>query len=429
MTIALLGILFAILVIVGMPVSFAIGVAAMFGTLVLPDVDNATIVQRMLTAINTFPLLAVIFFIFAGQLMAKGGVASRLVRFAEVLVGGLPGALAHIVIVSSMFFGGVTGSAVAEVSSIGSIMIPAMERDGYTRRFATAIVLTSATMGPIIPPSIGMIVFAHVAGNVSIAALFLAGIVPGILIGLSLMVAAFIHGRLYHKKSAPQLTGREKVHRLFDGIAGLMTIVIILGGIVSGVFTATEAGAAASVYAFILTVFIYKEIKLRDLPEIMWECCVTNAVVMMLIATSSIYSWILTYERLPQFLADNVFNVIDSRFQFLLILNIFLLIVGMLIDMTPALIMLVPILLPLAQKFGIDLIHLGLVVIVNLSFGLITPPVGTALFVGVKIAGIAMDKVIPPMLPLLACMIAVLLFVTYFPEVFMWIQRGAGFAK
>ena len=429
MTIALLGILFAILVIVGMPVSFAIGVAAMFGTLVLPDVDNATIVQRMLTAINTFPLLAVIFFIFAGQLMAKGGVASRLVRFAEVLVGGLPGALAHIVIVSSMFFGGVTGSAVAEVSSIGSIMIPAMERDGYTRRFATAIVLTSATMGPIIPPSIGMIVFAHVAGNVSIAALFLAGIVPGILIGLSLMVAAFIHGRLYHKKSAPQLTGREKVHRLFDGIAGLMTIVIILGGIVSGVFTATEAGAAASVYAFILTVFIYKEIKLRDLPEIMWECCVTNAVVMMLIATSSIYSWILTYERLPQFLADNVFNVIDSRFQFLLILNIFLLIVGMLIDMTPALIMLVPILLPLAQKFGIDLIHLGLVVIVNLSFGLITPPVGTALFVGVKIAGISMDKVIPPMLPLLACMIAVLLFVTYFPEVFMWIPRGAGFAK
>jgi tripartite ATP-independent transporter DctM subunit len=429
MTIALIGVLFAVLVIIGMPVSFAIGVAAMFGTLVLPDVDNATIVQRMLTAINTFPLLAVIFFIFAGQLMAKGGVASRLVRFAEVLVGGLPGALAHIVIVSSMFFGGVTGSAVAEVSSIGSIMIPAMERDGYTRRFATAIVLTSATMGPIIPPSIGMIVFAHVAGNVSIAALFLAGVVPGVLIGLSLMVAAFIHGRLYHQKSAPQLTGREKVHRLFDGIAGLMTIVIILGGIVSGVFTATEAGAAASVYAFVLTVFIYKEIKLRDLPEIMWECCVTNAVVMMLIATSSIYSWILTYERLPQYLADNVFNVIDGRVQFLLILNVFLLIVGMLIDMTPALIMLVPILLPLAQKFGIDLVHLGLVVIVNLSFGLITPPVGTALFVGVKIAGIPMDKVIPPMLPLLACMITVLLFVTYFPEVFMWIPRGAGFVK
>jgi tripartite ATP-independent transporter DctM subunit len=429
MTITLIAVLFALLVAIGMPISFAIGVAAMFGTLVLPDVDNATIVQRMLTSVNTFPLLAVIFFIFAGQLMARGGVAMRLVRLAEVLVGRLPGGLAHIVIVSSMFFGGVTGSAVAEVSSIGSIMIPAMERGGYTRRFATAIVLTSATMGPIIPPSIGMIVFAHVAGNVSIAALFLAGVVPGILIGLSLMIAAFIHGRLYHEHVAPVMPLREKIRRVFDGLAGIMTIVIILGGIVSGIFTATEAGAAASVYAFALTVFVYKEIKLSELPEIMWECCITNAVVMMLIATSSVYSWILTYERLPQLLADNVFNVIDSRFTFLLVLNIFLLIVGMLIDMTPALIMLVPILLPLAQKFGIDFIHLGLVVIVNLSFGLITPPVGTALFVGVKIAKIPMEKVVPTMLPLLACMIAVLLLVTYYPQIFMWVPRGAGFAK
>jgi tripartite ATP-independent transporter DctM subunit len=429
MTIALIGFLFILLVAVGMPISFAIGVAAMFGTLVLPDVDNATIVQRMLTSVNTFPLLAVIFFIFAGQLMARGGVASRLVRLAEVLVGRLPGGLAHIVIVASMFFGGVTGSAVAEVSSIGSIMIPAMERGGYTRRFATSIVLTSATMGPIIPPSIGMIVFAHVAGSVSIAALFLAGVVPGILIGLSLMVAAFVHGRVYHETVSERLTAREKIHRVLDGLAGIMTIVIILGGIVSGIFTATEAGAAASVYAFILTVFVYKEIRLRDLPQIMWECCVTNAVVMMLIATSSVYSWILTYERLPQFLADNVFNVIHGRIEFLFILNVFLLIVGMFIDMTPALIMLVPILLPLAAKFDINLIHLGLIVVVNLSFGLITPPVGTSLFVGVKIANIAMEKVIPTLLPLLACMIAVLMFVTYYPEVFMWVPRLAGFAK
>src|SRR6266478_9500207 len=233
MTIGLIAFLFILLVAVGMPISFAIGVAAMFGTLVLPDVDNATIVQRMLTSVNTFPLLAVIFFIFAGQLMAKGGVASRLVRFAEVLVGRLPGGLAHIVIVASMFFGGVTGSAVAEVSSIGSIMIPAMERDGYTRRFATAIVLTSATMGPIIPPSIGMIVFAHVAGSVSIAALFVAGVIPGVMIGVSLMAASFVHGKLYHRKVLPQLSQREKVRRVFDGMAGAFTMVIILGGILS----------------------------------------------------------------------------------------------------------------------------------------------------------------------------------------------------
>ena len=193
-----------------MPISFAVGVSTVFATLLLPGVDNATIVQRMLTGINTFPLLAVIFFVFAGTLMARGGIARRLVLMAEVLVGWLPGSLAQIVCVASMFFGGVTGSAVAEVSSIGAMMIPAMEKDGYSRRFATAIVLTAATMGPIIPPSIGMIVFAHVAGNVSIAALFLAGVIPGVMIGLSLMIASFIHGKLYHQKTLPKLrTARE----------------------------------------------------------------------------------------------------------------------------------------------------------------------------------------------------------------------------
>ena len=250
--------------------------------------------------------------------MARGGIARRLVLMAEVLVGWLPGSLAQIVCVASMFFGGVTGSAVAEVSSIGGMMIPAMEKDGYSRRFATAIVLTAATMGPIIPPSIGMIVFAHVAGYVSIAALFLAGVVPGVLIGLSLMVASFVHGKLYHQKTLPKLPRREKIRRVIDGMAGVFTMVIILGGIISGVFTATEAGAAASVYALILTVFVYREIKLSELPEILWECCLTNAVVMMLIATCSVFAWILTYENLPTLLAENFFNLIHSKWAFLL---------------------------------------------------------------------------------------------------------------
>src|SRR5207302_3523320 len=292
----------------GVPISFSVGIASVVATLLLPGVANATIVQRMLTSLNTFPLLAVIFFVFAGTLMARGGVAIRLVRMAEVLVGWLPGSLAQIVVVASMFFGGVTGSAVAEVSSIGAMMIPAMEKDGYSRRFATAIVLTAATMGPIIPPSIGMIVFAHVAGNVSIAALFLAGVIPGVMIGLSLMIASFIHGKLYHRKVLPQLERWEKIRRVIDGTAGVFTMVIILGGIISGVFTATEAGAAAAVYALLLTVFIYKEIKFSELPGIIWDCCVTNAVVMMLIATSSVFSWILSYENLPTMLAENFFN-------------------------------------------------------------------------------------------------------------------------
>jgi tripartite ATP-independent transporter DctM subunit len=428
-TLSILGMVFVGLTAIGVPISFSVGVASVVATLLLPGVDNATIVQRMLTALNTFPLLAVIFFVFAGTLMARGGVATRLVRMAEVLVGWLPGSLAQIVCVASMFFGGVTGSAVAEVSSIGSMMIPAMVKDGYSRRFATAIVLTAATMGPIIPPSIGMIIFAHVAGSVSIAALFVAGIIPGVLIGLSLMIASFVHGKLHHRKTLPQLPVREKVRRVLDGLAGVFTMVIILGGIITGVFTATEAGAAACVYALALTVFVYKEIKWRDLPEIIWECCLTNAVVMLLIATCSVFSWILTYENLPRMLADNLFNLIPSKWLFLITLNAFLLLVGMFVDMTPALIMLVPILIPLAQKFGIDMVHLGLIMVINLAYGLTTPPVGTALFVAVKVGRVSMDKLIPPLLPLLACMLVVLLFVTYSPELYWWLPRSFGLVK
>jgi tripartite ATP-independent transporter DctM subunit len=429
MTLIILSLSFFALMFLGMPISFAVGVASVIATFLLPNVDNATIVQRMLISLNTFPLLAVIFFVFAGVLMSRGGIARRLVMMAEVLVGWLPGSLAQIVCVASMFFGGVTGSAVAEVSSIGSMMIPAMEKAGYTRRFATAIVLTAATMGPIIPPSIGMIVFAHVAGNVSIAALFLAGVVPGILIGASLMVASFVHGKLYHEVKLPVLTRQEKIRRVLDGMAGVFTIVIILGGIITGVFTATEAGAAASVYALILTVFVYREIKIVELPEILWECCLTNAVVMMLIASCSVFSWILTYENLPTLLAENFFNLIDSKWAFLLILNLFLLVVGMFIDMTPAIIMLVPMLLPLATKFGIDYVHLGLIIVINLAYGLTTPPVGTALFVALKVAKLPMEKIILPLLPLLGCMLVVLLLVTYLPETYAWLPRGLGLMK
>jgi tripartite ATP-independent transporter DctM subunit len=429
MTLVILGLAFILLVTVGLPISFAVGVASVIATFLLPGVDNATIVQRMLTAINTFPLLAVIFFVFAGVLMARGGIARRLVLMAEVLVGWLPGSLAQIVCVASMFFGGVTGSAVAEVSSIGAMMIPAMEKDGYSRRFATAIVLMAATMGPIIPPSIGMIVFAHVAGNVSIAALFLAGVIPGVLIGVSLMAASFVHGKLYHRKELPVIPTRDKIIRVIDGMAGVFTMVIILGGIISGIFTATEAGAAAAVYALVLTVFVYKEIKLSELPEILWECCLTNAVVMMLIATCSVFSWILTYENLPTLLADNFFNLIQSKWAFLLLLNVFLLIVGMFIDMTPALIMLVPMLIPLAMKFDINMVHLGLIMVINLSFGLTTPPVGTALFVALKVGKISMDKLLPPLLPLLACMTVVLILVTYVPAIYDWLPRMLGLMK
>ena len=427
MTVFILVFLFVALMLLGMPIAFAIGIASACAALNVFVVDNITIVQRMLTGINSFPLLAVIFFVFSGVVMAKGGVAQRIVRMAEVVVGRLPGGLAQINVVSSMFFGGVSGSAVADVSSIGRIMINAMVRDGYTKRFATAITLASATMGPIIPPSISMILYAYLAGNVSVAGLLLAGVVPGILIGVGLIAAAFIHGLLYHNTKTPKLTWNEKFRRIADGMAGMFTLVIILVGIISGVFTATEAGAVAALYALFLTMVIYREIKLSDLPDLLWESCLTNAVVMFLIATTSIFTFLITYEKVPAWVADNLLSITDNKVVILLIINVLLLLIGLFIDLAPALIMTVPILLPLADRLDIHPIHLGVIMVINLTFGLITPPVGTSLFVGCRIANISMTEVVKPMLPLLAIMIAALMLVTYFPELFMWLPALFGF--
>lgn len=427
MTVMILVGLFVGLMLLGMPIAFAIGIASACAALTLFVVDNITIVQRMLTGINSFPLLAVIFFVFSGVVMAKGGVASRLVRMAEVLVGRLPGGLAQINVVSSMFFGGVSGSAVADVSSIGRIMINAMVKDGYTKRFATAITLASATMGPIIPPSISMILYAYLAGNVSVAGLLLAGVVPGLMIGGGLIAASFIHGVLYHNTKTPVLSWNEKFRRIIDGMAGMFTLVIILVGIISGVFTATEAGAVAATYALFLTMCIYKEIKIKDLPDLLWETCLTNAVVMFLIATTSIFTFIITYEKVPAWIADNLLSITENKLIILLIINVLLLLIGLFIDLAPALIMMVPILLPLAERLDIHPIHLGIIMVINLTFGLITPPVGTSLFVGCRIANIPMTEVVKPMLPLLAIMVSALMVVTYFPELFMWLPAMFGF--
>ena len=428
MTIFIAIAIFLFLLAINMPISFAIGIGAVISALTLWDVDNTTIVQRMVAAINVFPLLAVIFFIFAGVLMARGGISGRLVRLAEVIVGRIPGGLAHINILSSMFFGGVSGSAVADVSSIGAMMIPAMEKDGYSKPYATAVTLTSAIMGPIIPPSIAMIIFAHVAGSVSIAGLFLAGAIPGVLIGLGLMGVAFVHAKLHHDRVVPSIPLKEKLIRVVDGVAGMMTIVIILGGITSGIFTATEAGAVAAFYALILTVVIYRSIKIRDLPGILYECCIINAVVLFLVATSSVFTWILTYENFPIMVADMLLSLTQNKILILLILNVVLLFLGMFIDQTPAIIMLVPVLLPLAQRLDIHIIHLGVIVVINLSFGLITPPVGTSLFVGCRIANLPITAVVRPMLLFLPIMIAVLFLVTYVPAIIMWLPTVFGFA-
>jgi tripartite ATP-independent transporter DctM subunit len=429
MTLSILVGVFVVLLLMGMPIAFAMGIAASSAGLTVFVMDNVTLVQSMLFGINSFPLLAVIFFVFTGVVMSNGGVGIRLVRMAEVMVGRFPGGLAQINVVSSMLFGGVSGSAVADVSSIGRMMIEAMEKDGYTRRFATSLTLASATMGPIIPPSISMIMYAYIAERVSVAGLLLAGIVPGVMIGGGLLIAAYIHGRLYHNTRTPKLTLGEKLRRIADGASGMFTLVIILVGITGGIFTATEAGAVAAVYALFLTIFVYKEITFKDLPKLLWETCLTNAVVLFLIATTSVFTFIVTYENVPQWIATNVLAITESKVLILLIINVLLLLVGLFIDLTPALILMVPILIPLADRIGVDLIHLGIIMVVNLTFGLITPPVGTSLFVGCRIANISMTELVRPMLPLLAIMITVLMIVTYFPELFMWLPRYFGFAN
>lgn len=426
---------FVLLMLLGVPIAFAIGIAAALAALGYAGmgnpfvIDSVTLVQKMLFGINSFPLLAVIFFVFTGAVMARGGVAKRLVAMAEVLVGRFPGGLAQINVLSSMFFGGVSGSAVADVSSIGRMMIGAMVADGYSKSFATAITLTSATMGPIIPPSIAMILFAYLAGNVSVGGLLLGGVVPGILIGLGQLSVAYVHGRLYHPTRTPALAPGEKLRRIGAGLAGLLTLVIILGGITAGITTATEAGAIAALYALFLTIVVYREIHLRDLPAILWETCLTTAVVLFLIATTSVFSFILAYEKVPAWVAENFLSLADDRWMLLILLNLLLLVTGMFIDMTPALIMIVPIILPLAQKLGIDLVHLGVLMVVNLAFGLITPPVGTSLFVGCRIAGLPITAVVKPMLPLLAVMIATLFLVTFVPELVLWLPRRFGFVS
>jgi len=305
-----------------------------------------------------------------------------------------------------------------------------MEKAGYKKETATSIALASAVMGPIIPPSIPMIIFAHTAGSVSIAALFLAGAIPGVLIGFGLMIWAYFHAKRHIKPTPmPVLPFKEKAFRVADGMAGLFTMIIILGGIMTGIFTATEAGAVASLYALILCVGVYREVKIRELPGILFECCQINAVVLFLVATCSVYTWILTYENFPTWIAQTVFAITDNKIILLIVINIFLLIVGCLIDLTPAIILLTPILLPMMVKMDMNIVHFGAMIVINLCLGLITPPVGTSLFVGCRIAHLPITAVVRPLIPLLGVEVVVLILVTYIPWLTLFLPRLFGFVK
>jgi tripartite ATP-independent transporter DctM subunit len=409
------------------PIAYAIGLAALFTLLsampFLPSVT--TLAQRMATSLDSFTLSAIPFFILAGQIMNRGGIAVRLINFAKAIVGPLPGGLAFVNIISCMLFGAISGSAVAAASAIGGFMNPMMEKDGYDKSFSAAVNITSATTGLIIPPSNVLIVYSLASGGVSIAALFIAGYIPGLLIGFALMLVALIYS-IIKKYPTDKVVGfREFFRRFIAAFPSLMLLVVVIGGIVAGIFTATEASAIAVIYTLILG-FAYKEISMKDLSPILLETIKTSAIVLLLIATSIAMSWVMSYENIPQEISNTLLSVSDNPIVILIIINLILLFVGIFMDMTPAVLIFTPIFLPIVTSLGMDPIHFGIVMIMNLCIGLCTPPVGSVLFVGCSVAGLKIQQVVKPLLPLFLVMIVVLLIITYFPELTLWLPRQFG---
>ncbi len=418
---------FVLFLMMNVPIAVSIGLSTFLTIMSVGTIPTETIIaQRMATGIDAFSLLAIPFFILSGILMGRGGIARRLIDFAGALVGRFTGGLAYVNVMTCMLFGSISGSAVAAVSSVGGFMIPEMNEKGYDRNFNVAVTTTAATTGLMIPPSNIMIVYALVSGGVSIAAMFMAGILPGILFGLFLML---VSGVTSHKRGygAGEKAGIIQIVRAFrEAILSLLLVVIVLGGILKGIFTATEAAGIAVLYAFILAVFVYKEVKFSELPEILLQCGITTSVVMLLIGTSSAMSWILAYENIPMTLSTSLLSVSDNPIVIFLIINLILLFVGTFMDMTPAVLIFTPIFLPVVTKLGMHPVHFGMVMIANLCIGLCTPPVGSCLFVGCGVGKTTISSVSKPLIPFFIAMMVALLLVTYIPFFSLLIPRLLG---
>mgnify|MGYP003641414919 FL=1 len=413
---------FLCLLAIGTPVAWSITISALLTMLVsIPALPAFTTVsQRIGTGLDSFALLAIPFFILSGELMNKGGIAHRLIAFAKTLVGSLPGGLALINVISAMLMGAIAGSAMASASAMGSILGPEMEKEGYSREFGAAVNITSATTGLIIPPSNVLIVYSLASGGASIAALFLAGYIPGILTGLFLMIVASIWAKKKGYKVGKRSNFKDILKTFVAALPSLFLLVLVIGGIVTGIFTATEASAIAVLYTLLLGMF-YKEITIKTLPKVLLDSASTTAIVMLLIGASMSMSWVLSYENIPQDISSGLLSISDNKIVILLIINLLLLFVGIFMDMTPAVLIFTPIFLPVVTKLGLDPVHFGIIMILNLCIGLCTPPVGSVLFVGVGVAKTTIEKVIKPLMPLFVAMIIALFLVTYFPQLSLWL--------
>jgi len=418
---------FLILLVMNVPIAVVIALSTVWALYFAGAISPINIVApRIATGIDSFALLAIPFFILMGQLMGRGGIARRLIDAAEGVVGRLPGGLAFVNTIACMFFGAVSGSAVAAVSSIGGVMIPEMNRKGYDKNFNIALSSCAATLGLLIPPSNVMIVYALVAGTVSIAALFLAGILPGVITGLFLMAVSAVISKRRGYGAGKKIGLKETIIRAFRAIPGLLLIFIVLGGILSGMFTPTESASIAVVYAFILSVIVYREVKIKELPEILLRTAITTSVVMLLIGASSGMSWFMASERMPELIGGAITSISSNKIVILLLINVLLLFVGTWMDMTPAVLIFGPIFLPIIIGIGVDLVHFGIIMVANLCIGLCTPPVGTVLFVGVGVGKGKIHEVFRSLLPLFAAMIIALLLITYIPKISLWVPKLFG---
>jgi tripartite ATP-independent transporter DctM subunit len=420
---------FVILLALSVPIAIGIGIATILTMLftIQPFPAITTVAQQMATGINSFTLLAIPFFILSGVLMGRGGIARRLVDFAKVLVGMFPGGLAYVNVLACMFFGAISGSAAAATSAIGGFMIPMMNKEGYDKDFNVAVTCSSATTGLLIPPSNVLIVYSLASGGISIAALFIAGYLPGILVGLGLMSACAIIALIKKYPVGRRDSFGKSLIRFLDAIPSLLLIIIVIGGIIAGIFTATEASAVAVLYSLLLAVVFYREVKIHEMPQILLKTVETTAIVMLLIGASTAMSWILSYENIPQSVSAALIGLTDNKFLILLIINILLLIVGTFMDMTPAVLIFTPIFLPVVTQLGMSPLHFGIVMVLNLCIGLCTPPVGAVLFLGCSIGNTTIAKVTRSFLPFYAAMILVLMLVTYIPWISEVLPRAFGY--
>ncbi|MCM3722227.1 MULTISPECIES: TRAP transporter large permease [Solibacillus] len=416
MGIAILLAVFVVLLLLRVPVALCLAVSSFVTTIYL-GIDLAAIVQRMVSGLNSFSLIAIPFFILAGEIMNEGGISRRLINLANVIVGKVRGGLAMVNVLSSTFFGGISGSAVADVSSIGSVLIPMMKKQKYDAEYSVAVTISSAAQGVLIPPSHNMIIYSTAAGGVSVGALFMGGIVPGIALGLILMIFAYaIAVKRNYPKGEP--IKREEVPKIVrEGLLGLFTAVIIIGGILSGIFTATESAAIGALYAFIISFFVYKDVPISAMGNILKRTVKTLSMVLFLIAASSAFGWLLAFLKVPAMVTETLLAVSPNDFVTLLIINVILLVLGMFMDMAPLILIATPILLPVAIEAGMDPVQFGVVLILNLAIGLVTPPVGTCLFVGCAIGKIPIEKATKGMLPFYGAMIVILLLITFVPDI------------